>query len=158
MPLTQTLTQSDPLRPPLRVLSSTQAFAAVADELEDLESTQTQPFRRIRRQRTPSPSSRQSTPSASPPRNAFTTLQHGALKARSKEQKAKKKLDKSDYVEGEAVESDEDAGFGFGPKDKADADDHESGDDEDKVVEGLVDDAHMDAETEAADLVQEKFQ
>jgi hypothetical protein len=62
-------------------------------------------------------------------------------------------------VEGEAVESDEDHGsaefgFGLGAARRAGGSDHdesggEDGDGPDRIVEGLVDDAAMNAETEA---------
>lgn len=68
----------------------------------------------------------------------------------------KRKLEKSEFVAAEAVESDDDELIGFGPINK-DEDEEADEDDEDKIVEGLVDDATMDVETERPDLVQEKF-
>jgi mediator of replication checkpoint protein 1 len=81
-------------------------------------------------------------------------LKQGAKKQRVKE---KKKIEKSEFVQAEAVESDEDGGYGIGLKGKGAEEDYESGDDQDVVVEGLLDDQKMDANTEAVDLVQEKF-
>jgi mediator of replication checkpoint protein 1 len=77
--------------------------------------------------------------------------------AQRQERKKSKKLAKSEYVEGEAVESDDDAKMGFGGMRKEDDDEDDSdNEDQDKVVEGLVDDAVMDAETEGAEKVLEK--
>ncbi|KAG1792446.1 MRC1-like domain-containing protein [Suillus plorans] len=87
-----------------------------------------------------------------PKRNAFDVLGgHPNSNA------PKRKLEKSEFVAAEAEESDEDELIGFGPihKDEEEAEDDD--DDDEKFVEGLVDDAVMNAETEAADLVQEKF-
>lgn len=89
--------------------------------------------------------------------DAFATLKAGATRKHRKEQKARRKLGKSTFVEQEADESDEDAAYGFGPRKKDDADDESDDDGEDKHVEGLVDDAQMDEETQAAELVVEKF-
>ena len=86
-----------------------------------------------------------------PKRNAFETLEVGAQKP-----KEKKPLKKSEFVEAEAQESDEDDGFGFK---KRTTDDNEDDSDvnDDKAVEGLVDDAVMDETTLAEKLVQEKY-
>lgn len=87
------------------------------------------------------------------PFNAFDEL----LKAQAqKEKAAKKKLEKSEFVEAEAQESDDDDQFGFGKYRKNDDREEEDGDDQDKTLEGLVDDAEMDDATVAADLVLEK--
>jgi hypothetical protein len=58
-------------------------------------------------------------------------------------------------VEAEAQESDEDDGFGLAKK----GDEEEESDpgDDDKPLEGLVNDTQMDAETEAKEKVIEKF-
>lgn len=86
-----------------------------------------------------------------PKRNAFDVLGgHPNSNA------PKRKLEKSEFVAAEAEESDEDELIGFGPIHK-DEEEAEDDDDDEKFVEGLVDDAVMNAETEAADLVQEKF-
>ncbi|KAH0587271.1 hypothetical protein H2248_006075 [Termitomyces sp. 'cryptogamus'] len=66
-------------------------------------------------------------------------------------------LDKSEFVEQEAQESDEDEIFGFGPRQK-DNDDEEDGEYLDQTLEILVDDSEMDEKTVAANLVLEKFQ
>lgn len=91
-------------------------------------------------------------PSSSRPlkRNAFDALAVGAQK-----KKEKKPPKKSEFVEAEAQESDEDDGFGFKKKT---ADDVEGdSDDDDKPVEGLVDDTLMDETALAGKLVQEKY-
>ncbi|KAG5726007.1 hypothetical protein E4T56_gene1615 [Termitomyces sp. T112] len=64
---------------------------------------------------------------------------------------------KSEFVEQEAQESDEDEIFGFGPRQK-DNDDEEDGEYLDQTLEILVDDSEMDEKTVAANLVLEKFQ
>jgi mediator of replication checkpoint protein 1 len=125
------------------------------------ENTDLQPLRRIRRARTPSPvNTFNRVVSPSPTRvtgDAFSALKVGATRKHRREEKAKRKLGKSTYVEQEADESDEDAAYGFGPRKKDDEDEESDGDEEDKHVEGLVDDAQMDEETVAAQLVVEKF-
>ncbi|KIJ70449.1 hypothetical protein HYDPIDRAFT_78205 [Hydnomerulius pinastri MD-312] len=142
-------------RAPLRTLS----FRATQEE-----SPEAQPLRRLRR-RSSSPSERKARAGSASPiapvsliagpskPNAFDVLGK-VTKPSSKAHK--EKLQKSEFVVAEAEESDEDDMFGFGGAKKKD-DDEEDDDDENKVAEGLVDDAAMDAETVAADLVQEKF-
>ncbi|KAG8218354.1 hypothetical protein J3R82DRAFT_3973 [Butyriboletus roseoflavus] len=131
-------------RPPLRTLSFT-----VSPEL----SPEPQPLRRLRK-RSPSPLEQKilgqnNNPTA---KNAFNILG----KAPKPPSKAlKEKHEKSEFVAIEAEESDEDDMFGFGgPKKENDEEDDDN--EQDKVVEGLVDDTVMNAETEAVDLVQEK--
>ncbi|KAL5530290.1 hypothetical protein ACEPAF_6547 [Sanghuangporus sanghuang] len=83
--------------------------------------------------------------------NAFVKMLQAARKQSKTE---KRKLGKSDFVEGEAVESDEDELFGFG---QAKGDDDESDEDNpDVVVENLIDDAGMDDQELAEDKVLEK--
>lgn len=94
------------------------------------------------------PSTRSQSPSARP--NAFSLLLASAQK-----EKKKRKLEKSEFVEGEAVESDDDEMLGFGPRTKRDDEDSED-DDLDASVENLVDDAQMDEETIAEDKILEK--
>lgn len=90
--------------------------------------------------------------SSSKPNDAFSVLLKGAQK-----QNAKKLLQKSEFIEGEAQESDEDENFGFGGPKKADDDESDS-DDLDANVEGLLDDTVIDAEQLAEDKVLEKVQ
>lgn len=131
-------------RAPLRTLSFT-----ASQEL----SPEPQPLRRLRK-RSPSPLEQKSQNSNPAARlNAFSILGK-AHRPVSKVQD--KKPEKSEFVAVEAEESDEDDVFGFGGPKKDDGEE-ENDDEQDKVVEGLVDDMPMDAETEAADLVQEKY-
>ena len=81
--------------------------------------------------------------------SAFTRLLEGAKRQH-------KKLRKSDFIEGEAQESDEDELFGFGGPKKKDDDDESEDDDGNAVVENLFDDTTMDAEQLAEDKVLEK--
>ncbi|KAI0069976.1 hypothetical protein K474DRAFT_1713741 [Panus rudis PR-1116 ss-1] len=140
-------------RPPLRPLEFT----------EDLELDT--PFRPNRlRKRASSPdladalatSDSRSSPSPSPTRkqNAFNVLMQ---QKKSTVSKPKKKLDRSEFVEGEAEESDEDAMFGFGgPKKKAEDDEEVDGEDLDATLEELMDDKEMDADTLNEEKVLEK--
>jgi mediator of replication checkpoint protein 1 len=84
--------------------------------------------------------------------NAFEQMR---LAQEKREKAIKKKLEKSEFVEAEAEESDDDDQFGFGGHKKLD-DGEEDGEDQDKTLEGLVDDAAMDDETLAEELVLEK--
>jgi hypothetical protein len=87
------------------------------------------------------------------PMNAFEQMR---LAQEKQEKAAKKKLEKSEFVEAEAEESDDDDQFGFGGHKKLDDGEEEDGEDQDKTLEGLVDDETMDDETLAEDLVLEK--
>ncbi|KAA1465988.1 hypothetical protein DENSPDRAFT_925513 [Dentipellis sp. KUC8613] len=112
-----------------------------------------------------------SSQSPSPQKNAFSVLLAGngngkekenMSKGKDKKQKQKQKqkapLEHSEFVDEAAVESDEDDVLGFGPRRRAVGDeDEEEGAEEDKALEGLVDDAHISAEAMNEDLVQEKF-
>ncbi|PIL37226.1 hypothetical protein GSI_00919 [Ganoderma sinense ZZ0214-1] len=62
---------------------------------------------------------------------------------------------RSDFVEGEAEESDDEAAFGFGAR-KPDDDEEEDGEDQDRHLEDLVDDKEMDEKTLAEAAVLEK--
>ncbi|KAF8558978.1 hypothetical protein OG21DRAFT_1480851 [Imleria badia] len=140
-----TQTQPFSARPPLRTLSFT-----VSQEL----SPEPQPLRRLRK-RSSSPLEQKSLGQTSrlvAKLDAFDILSK-ASKPPSKAQK--EKHGKSEFLAVEAEESDEDDMFGFGGP-KKDDDEEEDDNEQDKVVEGLVDDAVMNAETEAADLVVEK--
>lgn len=77
--------------------------------------------------------------------------------SKTKPNEPRQKLQKSEFVENEAQESDDDDILGFGPQRK-DAEDEEDGEDLDKALETLVDDRPMDEEAVAADLVLEKYQ
>ncbi|KAG6850058.1 hypothetical protein H0H93_001874 [Arthromyces matolae] len=99
-------------------------------------------------------SSQTPSPIANRPLNAFDLLKRGSAKHNQLERRP---LEKSEFVEQEAQESDDEEMFGFGPSTKKN-DDEEDGEDLDRNLEALVDDAEMDVETQAADLVMEKFQ
>jgi mediator of replication checkpoint protein 1 len=90
-------------------------------------------------------------------RTAFTELM--GVAAQRDNVKAKKK--RSEFVEDQAVESDEEDMLGFGGmrKKKGGNDDEEDDDDEhdaDGVIKALVDDAHMDDAKLAQSKVLEK--
>jgi hypothetical protein len=90
-------------------------------------------------------------PSPSPvKRNAFGDMMAKARRKEEKERRGKR----SAFVEGEAVESDEEAMFGFGER----REDGEEEDDEDdgRDIEGLVDDGEMSEEALARQRVLEK--
>ena len=67
-----------------------------------------------------------------------------------------KRLEKSEFVEGEAEESDEDRKFGFGFGGPSKDDDDSDGEDQDQTLTELVDDQQMDADTLNEEKVLEK--
>lgn len=85
--------------------------------------------------------------------NAFVKMLQAARRQNRAE---KRKLGKSDFVEGEAVESDEDEMFGFGQPAKHDDEEESDEDAPDTNVENLIDDATMDVQDLAEDRVLEK--
>jgi hypothetical protein len=84
-------------------------------------------------------------------RTAFTELMKGGVAAVQRDE-AKKR---SEFVEDQAVESDEDDNLGFGGIRKK-GDEEEDEHDTDGVVEALVDDTHMDSAALAKTKVLEK--
>lgn len=94
--------------------------------------------------------------SSHPPKQPMNAFEQMKLAQKKLEKTAEKKLEKSEFVEAEAEESDDDDQFGFGGQKKLDDGEEEDGEDQDKTLEGLVDDAAMDDETLAEDLVLEK--
>ncbi|KAG6901551.1 hypothetical protein C0995_010661 [Termitomyces sp. Mi166 len=94
-------------------------------------------------------------PATKRPANAFDILKRGSKAQINKPKRTL--LDKSEFVEQEAQESDDDEIFGFGPRPK-EKDDEEDEQDLDQTLETLVDDAEMDEQTLATALVMEKFQ
>ena len=91
-------------------------------------------------------------------RTAFTELMMGVAAQRDN---VKTKKKRSEFVEDQAVESDEDDMLGFGGlrKKKGGNDGDEDEDDEndaDGIVKALVDDAHMDETALAKSKVLEK--
>ena len=147
------LTQTLP-RAPLRTLSYTSATP-----LDSPEQT-LGPRRRLRKlSDTPS---RSQSGSVSPPPvvqprqpNAFELMALAQKKQKKDEERKQRRKDIGDYLEDQAAESDEEDKFGFvkGPKN----DDEEEGEDLDKTLDVLMDDAVMDEATEAADKVWDKF-
>lgn len=149
-----------------RLPLSTLALSAM-DEDEDEDEGTSGPTRGRLRKRSFTPediTGYRSSPSPSPAtvkvRNAFDVLGRKPTRLQAPFfPKGKKKLDKSEFIEGEAEESDEDAGFGFGLLKKEDDDEEElDGEDQDKVLEELVDDAAMDEATLNEEKVLEKVQ
>ncbi|GJE84413.1 MRC1 domain-containing protein [Phanerochaete sordida] len=97
--------------------------------------------------------------SPSPAKGRSTYDVFGRKKIKAPEfDKRKMKLGKSVFVEGEAEESDEDAGFGFGITKKDDEEEEEDGEEQDKILKELVDDAAMDDDTLNELKVLEKVQ
>jgi mediator of replication checkpoint protein 1 len=100
-----------------------------------------------------------SSPSPGPSKavTAFENLGRNALRYKGHE---KQQLDKSEFVEAEAVESDEDEMRGFAGFGRTidDANEEENGEDLDKNLEELVDDKEMNEEEVAKEKVLEKHQ
>jgi mediator of replication checkpoint protein 1 len=130
-------------------------------EEEDEDEDGAPRLRRLRR-RSATPDKHngyRSSPSPSPakPRNAFDMLGRKPERIKAPLFENKKRFEKNEFIEGEAEESDEDAAFGFGPA-KKDDEDELDGEDQDRVLEELVDDAAMDADTLNESKVLEKVQ
>ena len=85
--------------------------------------------------------------------NAFDVM---GLAAHAQGIKRKRMLEKLEFVEAEAQESDDDEAFGFRGRRKED--DEGDGEDLDKSLETLVDDQDMDEETVNEPRVLEKYQ
>lgn len=86
-------------------------------------------------------------------RNAFTILKDASS---NQPKTSVTKANRSEFIEGEAQESDDEFYVGFGGASKKQDDDEEEDEDQDAIVEGLVDDAALDDKTLAAALVLEK--
>ncbi|KAL0949155.1 hypothetical protein HGRIS_009236 [Hohenbuehelia grisea] len=161
----QTQPQSD--RHPLRTLSfSATPSGDLDDELENGSPRGLQRLRRVRESRkdaspspSPSPSKRVKVSTESS-RNAFDILARGAKQESARErERGAGRFGQSEFVQAEAVESDdEEEAFGFGLVKGAGDDEEADGEDLDRTLETLVDDADMNIETVAADKVLEKFQ
>ncbi|KAG6831871.1 hypothetical protein H0H92_006988 [Tricholoma furcatifolium] len=138
------------LRRPLRTLSLSDEVdftsPAPLGRLHKRATTPTSPLQEVGNKTSPSPAMKR-------PINAFDLLKTGVQMQNSK----RKPLEKSEFVEQEAEESDDEEPFGFGPATKKD-DNEDDGEDQDRMLEGLVDDTDMNAETVAAELVREKYQ
>ncbi|KAL0580927.1 hypothetical protein V5O48_001121 [Marasmius crinis-equi] len=135
-------------RTPFRDISLTETDFEVADETP-LDSPSTSPRRRrlTKRRDTLPPGDVRKLPSPPPFLESFKPKKNKAPKGN--------RHAKSEFVEGEAQESDEET-FGFF-KQKG-QDDEEDGEDQDKTLENLVDDKEMDEETENVQAVMEKYQ
>lgn len=136
-------------------------LALALEEAPDSDDGAPAAPRRLRkRASTPEPPKGGYRSSASPSpvkvRNAFEVLGRAPQKLRAPE--FKKKLAKSAFIEGEAEESDEDAGYGFGMVKKKNDEEELDGEDQDRMLEGLVDDAAMDDDTLNEEKVLEKVQ
>lgn len=144
-------------RKPLGTLAVAESPFIFSDADEPGSPSPLKPVRRLRRRGSdssaPGGGAESGSPSSLRPtkRNAFETLAIGAQREREK-----KPLKRSEFIQAEAQESDEDDGFGFKKKTEGDKE-GDSDVDDDKPVEGLVDDAAMDKTTLAKKLVQEKF-
>ncbi|PPR03845.1 hypothetical protein CVT26_000843 [Gymnopilus dilepis] len=137
--------QSSGLRAPLRTLSISSPYPpdSPGEQRRRLRKRDTTPPLRIGRV----------SPNISPPRklNAFDVL----VKAQKKKsEELKERPDLAEFFENEAAESDEEDAFGFVKKKD---DEEEEGEDLDKNLEELVDDAEMDQKAIAEELVQEKY-
>lgn len=137
--------QSSGLRAPLRTLSISSPYPpdSPGEQRRRLRKWDTTPPLRIGR----------ISPNISPPRklNAFDVL----VKAQKKKsEELKERPDLAEFFENEAAESDEEDAFGFVKKKD---DEEEEGEDLDKNLEELVDDAEMDQKAIAEELVQEKY-
>ncbi|OCH87897.1 hypothetical protein OBBRIDRAFT_795748 [Obba rivulosa] len=126
----------------------------------DASLVESEPRRRLMKRQTTPPThtvDRKDTPSPSPsrPRIAFDRLAGHSRPERGKLSKVGK-LEKSEFIEGEAEESDDDAMVGFGIRKPVDDDGENDGEDQDQILTELMDDAAMDERTLAAQAVLEK--
>lgn len=108
---------------------------------------------RFRRERPPDQLESPSPSSVSKTRNAFEVLKDASIE---KQKKAAAKAIRSEFIEGEAQESDDEFYADFGGINKHEDDEEEENDDQYAIVEGLVDDTVLDEETMAKNLVLEK--
>ncbi|KAK7060206.1 hypothetical protein VNI00_000971 [Paramarasmius palmivorus] len=108
--------------------------------------------RRLLKRRSSSPEGRQvsPTPSLTPGRSLLDAF---GIQQKKKQKRERKPLVNSEFVQGEAQESDEET-FGFV---KSRDDDEDLNEDLDKTLETLVDDKEMDEDTVAEDKVLEKY-
>ncbi|KZT12783.1 uncharacterized protein LAESUDRAFT_719092 [Laetiporus sulphureus 93-53] len=88
-------------------------------------------------------------------RNAFDLMKLASRGAQRKTEKVKKTLVKSDFIEGEAEESDDDALMGFGGR-KEDEDEDDEDENQNQTLAELVDDRAMDEKMLAEEAVLEK--
>ena len=100
----------------------------------------------------------QLSPTPHKPKNAFDMMRQASMHPQRLPALLAGKTKRSEFIEGEAEESDEDAAFGFGLPKRKDDEEELDGDDQDQILEELVDDAHMDVETLNEERVLEKVQ
>lgn len=139
------VTQSG-LRAPLSTLSISFPYPLDSPEVQR---------RRLRKRGTTPPATNVHGSPSTPPRmlNAFDVL--GKAQKTRKHDNLHERSDLAEFFENEAAESDEEDAFGF-VKSKSN-DDEEEGEDLDRNLEELVDDADMDNKALAEELVQEKY-
>ncbi|KAG8965892.1 hypothetical protein FRC03_012824 [Tulasnella sp. 419] len=114
------------------------------------DSMEERPFKRLVRGERPADRS----PSPPRPLNAFQIMMTGPPKKPKQLKEKLKSNGKSVFVQGEAEESDEEVVFGFGGAGLKE--DEEEGEEDDKPLEGLVDDNHLSQDALNADAVMEK--
>ena len=145
-------TQTPSQRIPLQTIS-----LASASQFDSARQT---PFRRLRRAGDTPPLPADRSPTASPPvqqlraLNAHEVLYRGQQLEKKRLEQKRKRSELGGFLEDEAAESDDEM-FGFVVKKPSE--DEEEGEDLDKNLPELVDDQIMDVETEAADLVLDKY-
>lgn len=130
-------------------------------DLEEIPETPEVPRRRLKkRDASPAESERSDRLSASPTpskiKKAAKASHSWSIFEQPKPAKPARKLGKSEFIEGEAEESDDDAMMGFGGPTRDKGDEEDDGEDQDQTLTELVDDAQMDDETLGADKVLEK--
>jgi len=113
-------------------------------------------LRRLRRMTDSPPQTGVRSPNASRQLDAHEELRRGQQAQRRREEKKRKRAELGILFEDEAAESDDDDMFGLAIK--RPLDDEEDGEDLDQNLPALVDDQKMDADTEAVDLVLDKYQ
>ena len=120
-------------------------------------SPKQEPLRRLRRIDIPPRTGVQSPILSLPVRqlDAHEVLRRAQQAQQRKEEKKRKRAEIGNLFEDEAAESDDDDMFGFAIKKPAD--DEEDGEDLDQNLPALVDDQKMDADTEAVDLILDKY-
>ncbi|OBZ76695.1 hypothetical protein A0H81_04027 [Grifola frondosa] len=128
----------------------------------DIDDADGYPRRRLVKRLTTSPNTgspkmrkRSLSPSPSRPKNAFDLIQHRPHYGYRQNANVGRRLGKSEFIEGEAEESDDDAMIGFGGRKKED-DEESNDDDQDRTLAELVDDRELDEKTLGEEAVLEK--
>ncbi|EMD40666.1 hypothetical protein CERSUDRAFT_111248 [Gelatoporia subvermispora B] len=128
-----------------------------------MSGDESEPRRRLRKRLATPPQSAEPAhgegrPFTSPnkPRNAFDLLKDYSGREREMAARTGKALRKSEFIEGEAEESDDDALAGFGIRKQPEDDEESGGEDQDQLLAELVDDTALDEKALAADAVLEK--